>query len=181
MIIHNFASKSLAEFIENTFASVGFTWAWNDSVTYSNEVDSANMGLNDFQFVHTLFKDGAITSEYFDAVRIIIHLFESKTGMDVKGIVRAKANLMTKSVWSDEELNNSIHTDNENDRCVSLIYYVSDSDGDTVIYEEDKKTVIYTASPIKGNLVYFKSNQPHRPTPPNEHKRRIVINIVVEV
>lgn len=178
MLIHKFASTALANFIEDTFASEHFSWFWNSSVTYSNEVHDAK---NDFQFIHCLFRNGAITSEYFDVVRIIMHLFESKTGIDIKGIVRAKANLMTKSIWSEEDLNNSIHTDYENDNYVSLIYYVSDSDGDTVIYDNDRKTIVDTVAPIKGNLIYFKANQPHRPTPPSKHKRRIVINIVVEV
>lgn len=177
MLIRNFASKSMADYIESIITDDGLHWNYRGFVTYDN---INNKAPNDFQFTHGLYSDGVIYSELFEIARMIVHVFEAKTGIDVKGVIRAKVNLMVCSQWSDEELNDAIHVDSDSENAMSLIYYVVDSDGDTVIYDYDKTTVNEMASPIKGNLVYFKSNMPHRPTPPRNHKRRLVINIVIE-
>lgn len=178
MLISKFASKSMADYIENVIADKGLHWNWNDSVTY-NYVNTKQ--LNDFQFTHGLYVDGEIHSELFNLARMIIYMFEAKTGIEVKNVLRAKVNLMVNSEWSDEEIKAAIHIDSEEENAISLVYYVSDSDGDTVVYDYDKVTVKEVGSPIKGDLIYFKSNMPHRPTPPRNHKRRMVINTVVVI
>lgn len=176
MLIRNFASKSMADYIESIISDEGLHWNWRGFVTYDHVNTKAP---NDFQFTHGLYSDGTIYSELFEIARMIIHVFEAKTGIDVKDVLRAKVNLMVCSQWSDEELNDAIHVDSDNENAISLVYYVADSDGDTVVYDYDKVTVSESASPIKGDLIYFKSNMPHRPTPPKNHKRRLVINTVV--
>lgn len=178
MLVKNFASSSMASYIENVITNESMSWYWNDNTTYEYE---AALTPKDFQFTHVLYLNGRIQSELFDLARLIIHVFEAKTNIDVKSVIRAKINLMVNSSWTDEELNKIIHLDSDNENSISLVYYVSDSDGDTVLYGHDGTTVVELASPIKGDLIYFKSNTPHRPTPPKDHKRRLVINIVVEV
>ena len=63
---------------------------------------------------------------------------------------------------------------------VSFIYYVIDSDGDTVVYNEDS-TIKEIASPIQNNCIYFNSRDLHKANLPKKHKKRIVINCVLEI
>lgn len=52
------------------------------------------------------------------------------------------------------------HTDADNNHWV-VLYYTNDSDGDTVLFEDDQKTEIKRVSPKKGRIVFFDGSIPH--------------------
>jgi hypothetical protein len=66
-----------------------------------------------------------------------------------------------------------IHVDFTFDHLVCL-YYVNNVDGDTIFYEDDKKTEIKRISPKKGRIAFFSGNIPHCSTSPKELPRSII-------
>lgn len=169
---------SLRDRIENTFNYAFFPWFYSDSIAY----DSRNeQFLKDFQFYHLFYKDGSVYSDKYEMVYHLIYLFESYTANKVAKVLRCKANLTLNAEFNDFELANTIHQDSDNPKCCTLLYYVNDSDGDTVIYNNDKSEVLFSHSPQKGKMVWFNPNLPHRATPPIKHKKRMVINFVLEL
>ena len=52
------------------------------------------------------------------------------------------------------------HTDQNYDHYV-LLYYINDSEGDTILLEDDKKTEIIRVTPKKGRMVFFDGSIPH--------------------
>ena len=64
---------------------------------------------------------------------------------------------------------------------VSLIYYVKDSDGDTVLYKDDKKTEQMRIQPKANRAVIFDSRIWHTGELPVKNQTRIVINYIFEV
>jgi len=56
-----------------------------------------------------------------------------------------------------------------------LLYYITDSDGDTIFFEDDKKTEIQRVSPKKGRAVFFDGSIFHSSSVPSK-THRIVIN-----
>jgi len=176
MIIENIIPKELQDKLSEEILSVNFPWYFNDS-TLGDYVEGVDSG---FQFVHTVFDNGNITSTIFESLKPILQSFEEHTSFQIKHIVRIKINLLTR--LTDTSNQNVIHTDIAKDSpctsVVSLVYYVMDSDGDTIVYDEND---IITCSPKKGTGFYFESIKDHRATNPVLNQRRIVINFVMEI
>lgn len=68
---------------------------------------------------------------------------------------------------------NKIHTDGPENHLV-LLYYVTDSDGDTFLFEDDEKTIIKRIKPKKGRVVFFDGSIKHCSSTPTKGTRAII-------
>jgi hypothetical protein len=177
-LVSNFLPIDMANELEEILSSHTFPWFWRPSTVHG--VNENNYPSIDFQFIHMAFYKGEPQSELFNYVRPLLFEFEKATGLVIKDVYKIKANLLPKQELDDIEA--SIHTDvDKGDKnYLSIVYYVIDSDGDTVIYD-DNGNVELQATPVKGSAVYFPSHMKHRGTPPTLNKRRIVLNMIVEI
>ena len=80
-----------------------------------------------------------------------------------------------------QKLESEIHLDFDDNtlKRTNFLYYVNDSDGDTILYEDDKKTVLTRVSPKKNRLLLFSGDIPHCSSSPTKNLKRVVININV--
>jgi Rps23 Pro-64 3,4-dihydroxylase Tpa1-like proline 4-hydroxylase len=153
-----------------------FPWFYNEFATnYQN-----NSSENTFQFVHIFYVSGKINSDKYQLIQTIMWFFEKETGIKIKSIDRVKANLTTRYNMTIKDKLDAVHKDLNDNNFLSLIYYVNDSDGDTLIYDEEGK-VTHKILPQANSLIYFKSNTEHAGIFPLINKKRIVINFVVEL
>jgi hypothetical protein len=145
------------------------------------------------QFRH-VFTDGyEIKSEQFKYIKSLIVSFEMNTGLKVKKFSRIKANLLMpqKGPTAQQPHVDGIGEIDGVPECIgkkTLLYYVNDSDGDTVLYDKyfTKEKIglvkkIQSVSPKKGRAVIFDSNQVHAGCCPTTSDCRIVVNCVFEV
>jgi hypothetical protein len=179
MIIEKLLPQELEDEVHRVIMSAIFNWNWNSENIIPDTPDE-----NIFQMTHVFVLRRAVMSKNYALVNRIIGHFIEKTGIKFKRVVRIKANLIPDIAHAPESLNNLIHTDVDLDRegkFITFVYYVADSDGDTTVYEDDKKTVRLTSPPIKGNCIWFDSKTFHRSSVPIHHKRRVVINFILEV
>lgn len=142
------------------------------------------------QFVHLFYINGNINSEHYKLVQPFIGELEKQTGKSYQDrLVRIKANLMYKREDYPDHGYCAPHCDcSDNTGPVeteSLIYYVNDSDGDTIIFNEvfdgnhiNQLTIAERITPKRGQSVLFNSTALHTGTPPKNHDFRIVINFV---
>ena len=86
-------------------------------------------------------------------------------------ILRSKANLLTAT---SDNFTHSPHKDFEFNN-IGTIYYVNDSDGDTILYGLNGE-ISDRVSPKANRLVIFQGNQLHTGCSPNKTKSRILIN-----
>ena len=89
-------------------------------------------------------------------------------------INRIKYNLL----WRCSEANNrhtSLHHDGDTD-CLSAVYYVNDSDGETIIIDGEDE---YRIHPKKGSILIFPAHLLHASSNPITAHERICINLVV--
>lgn len=178
MLLDKFIPKGLQDDIEKVVAGPDFPWYYRPSTLYvgkEREKDSPR----DFHFVHNFYDADEPNSMYYETVRPIMYFVEHNFGFEIKNVLRIKANLLTNSVLTDTEMEQQIHFDHHSDKFYSLVYYVIDSDGDTVIYDPEKGEV--RVPPVKGNCVIFPSTIKHRATSPVLNKRRIIINFIFEI
>jgi hypothetical protein len=178
ILIDNFLPISLVNELEKVITHHQFPWYWRPSTNYG--IEGENESSEDFQFIHLIYYNGTVQSEIFELVRNIVQGFANSTNIAIKNIYKIKANLLTKQTLSSEALHETVHIDIEGSNFLSIIYYVTEADGDTVIFNKNNE-VDLQISPKKGSAVYFPSNLNHRATPPTNYKRRIVLNIVVEI
>lgn len=174
--IKDFMPKELVNGIEEVMTHHQFPWYWRPSTTYG--IYEEGKDSKDFQFVHVIYHEGKPYSHIFELAVDVLKCFATHTGKTVKRVDRIKANLTTPSTLTEADLDEAIHVDATEDKYWTLLYYVMDSDGDTILYDGEK---VGYKQPRKGTAVLFPSNLKHRHTPPKLNKRRIVINFIFEL
>lgn len=179
MIIENLLPLPTAQHLEEKISNDWFPWYWTESTIDTYHTDEYN-GIKNFQFTHHFYKNGSPSSSYATMLDPILKELEKRTEKRIQSIFRVKANLVTNMQMSAEELNKEIHIDHFSDQYSSFVYYVSDSDGKTVVYDIDDK-ILEQTDPVFNTGILFKSNLRHRGTPPSLHKRRIVLNFIMEM
>jgi hypothetical protein len=145
------------------------------------------------QFRYNFVKDNEVYSDLYPHLAPLLELYENCGLGKPDYISRIKANLL---VPYQEPKLQPPHTDTSHfnfgtDKIEhsytrkTLLYYVNNSDGDTVFYNErwngehiGKLTVQQRVSPRKGRVVIFDSNQIHSACAPTDKKYRIVVNCV---
>jgi hypothetical protein len=162
-------------------------WKFTESASgvYDN-YDKSNSNIKDsVQFVHSIAEDNNGTSPAYSLVLPIIWFFEKESGLTVKNILRIKANCLTNN--GDDVKYNAPHIDVTKPGYASLIYYVNDSDGDTVLFNEYVShghfnlTELERITPKQGSAFLIPSHQYHCSSCPIISKQRIVINIILEL
>ena len=171
LIIKKVIEKTKADELEKILLSDNFPWYWNESTLIGKE-----SSLNSFMFTHNFVVDGKVNSDYFYLLEPIFVAVEKHA--KIKSVLRIKANLLIKQELTEKELEDEIHTDIDSSDYISFVYYVTDSDGDTVLFDNDETI---TVSPQKNTGVLFTSNMKHRATSPMLHKRRVVLNFVFKI
>jgi hypothetical protein len=112
--------------------------------------------------------------------------------INVHNIIRLKVNMQTKAYENVENKHNIPHIDNhpkDSKQIITSIYYINDSDGDTVFFNEKLKegetedtidlsnlTIKQKVSPKKGRLCLFPSDIFHAGIHPQNNNFRSVIN-----
>jgi hypothetical protein len=177
-LIPNFYQEDLKKEI---FSS-NFPWFYNPVNVSESDLTVAFDPTISYpeQFTHPVIWDGkAPDKDAFHFINPILLFFQKETGTVIDEILRIKLNLL---VQKFEPTQNVPHCDHIRDDIKTLIYYVNDSDGDTVIYDEvwpekEPKTIISRITPKQGRLILLDSNRWHASTNPTESKARSVINI----
>ena len=117
-----------------------------------------------FQYVHSIHYDGT------PLVNPILEI--AKKTLDIKWATRIKINKLLPQKTSEEQVQRLWHQDKVEKGYVSLIYYVNDSDGDTIVGD-------YKNTPKAGEMIYFDSDLFHRPSLPTKNER-VIINFIFE-
>ena len=129
---------------------------------------------------YTKQNDNYIKSKFSYILNYLFEEIEKNTDLNLNEriLYRAKSTILFPPSKKQKQ-ESDIHIDSSEIVMDNLLYYVNDSDGDTILYENDRKTVIKRISPKAGRFVYFSGAIPHCASRPSENLKRMVININV--
>jgi hypothetical protein len=160
-------------------------WHASESTAGINQylkLKNSNITISeDEQYVHTASFNENRISDIHDFGVDILNAFAKKHGIKVEKVLRIKANILNKT-----DKQNHIHPPHVDIAMphMVLLYYVNDSDGDTVIFYEKHSsdqdpvlTVNRSISPKAGSAIMFDGLTYHSSSSPQYTEERIVINI----
>ena len=178
VVLSDLLPESMAAHIRDVLLSEDFPWGWNERTLDENELTDYTKTTH--QFVHVLWFEGRENSVYGYIPVEIVKAFTSKIGIDTWYLGRAKVNLLCTLGDIDVNQQHEIHRDVLTDeRAHSIVYYVGESDGDTVIYNNGEEA--HRSQHRDNSAVMFNSLTQHRGSLPRKHKRRVVVNIVFQI
>ena len=127
------------------------------------------------QFTHLLVDVGGKVNSnyYYPNIQPIYSKLENLFDKDYY-LSRCKINVNL----IDNRFKNKYHTphiDNWFEDGITAIYYVNDSDGDTIIFDNDRN-IIERIEPKKGRLVYWEGLKFHAKQSPTKTNQRVIIN-----
>jgi len=168
-------TNTIEEVVFNSLSYQGIdlspNWKVNSNLSNSNSKD---MGLNylvwdknNYSYDNTFF--------YLNP----LYYFTNKLNLIITQIIMTRMYLQ----FPSNQANAEIHTDNniENKGKIMpdpnvgiLLYYVNDSEGDTILYKNDRKTEVLKVTPKKGRCVFFSNLIPHKAGIPKKSPRAVI-------
>lgn len=198
IIIDNFIPEAYQQSIVMLLTGPEFGWSFFDYSVSDMPLDAyyfTDLPTKEhMQFRHVFFKDDQEVSPFAKYIESLFVSYQALTGSEIKHKQRVKSNLLVKDSFGPHlqppHVDGMIVRDGVYNSVgkKTLLYYVNDSDGDTVLYNEyftgesiGKVTVQQTVAPVKGRAIIFDSNQIHSGTNPKMNGTRMVINCVFGV
>ena len=185
-IIDNYIPPKEAYDIEEFFLGPSLGWHWNKETIEQEELEKykTKNTVNTGQFTHVVMRNfnlmpdhvrnknkGLYTSIAYDGIKEIFK------NINFNLICRIKGNLNLNVTGYKKKSHQPIHDDARVSGYKSLIYYINDSDGDTIFFN-DKLKEIKRVNPKKGRAVIFDSQILHCGSNPIKQQNRAVINFI---
>ena len=181
IVIDDFVTLEYQEKIKQELLGLenNFPWIYTEDVTGAGDYDSQHRAALGHQYVEIDDDDKSeITSVYH-------HLFIPMLSKACQHLKMPEVEVLQGRSFLQFPLNlnsskdDTPHIDlDEGDEHIVVLYYVIDSDGDTIIYNERTESSSYTekqrVSPKQGRVVIFDGGQYHTAQQPSNGTRCVV-------
>ena len=171
-----------------------FPWYYLDDVTASGDSDSQHRPGLSHVYVDLPYEDerdlktgtinsnvlgGHIISEYHELFVPLLETVVRKLGLNQATVLQGRSFLQF-PINTDGTIDKPHIDIHGNNKFVVALYYVCDSDGDTVIYNEQIKSEKYTinqrVTPKQGRIVIFDGHLYHTAEQPTKSNTRCIVN-----
>jgi hypothetical protein len=168
--IDNFLPTRYHSAMSDLVFSNYFPWFYLENSAFERRGD---FDENHFSFSNSIYVDD-VKSPHFDFFLPMIYQIPLELAEDIE-VIRIRAGMQTKILG--EVVVNDPHVDMESDH-YTLLYYVNDSDGDTVFYKDSTASeVIMSNTPVANSAIIFDGNIYHASSHPTTVPARVAINI----
>ena len=183
IIIDKAVPGSIQDMLENVASGNQVNWYRSKRATYADGTAPVFPVTPDSvdaqQFTHAIFEDNQAVSKLFPAILPVI----TAIPYTIKQMIRIKMNLCVYARNDNPNAHGMPHVDftDIKEPLISAIYYVNDSTGDTVIFNQKlgqkaPLTIKTRVTPKKGRLVVFDGALLHAGNTPRTNSPRININ-----
>ena len=179
--LENVLSYEYHSAILNAVQGELFTWNLIRDVASSG---NAREDITEYAFRHKLWWNNNKISEWSDLFYPLITICEKALNAQIVCIPKVFMNLnMNYGLQNKNMAHCDGFMDLETDtlKRYTGVYYLNDSDGDTLFYDSDGTTIVETNAPKANTMVIFPSGLLHSRQLPLEHNTRLVLNINVLV
>jgi len=177
VIIDNFLNQDYYSDLCNHIIDVDTPWYYQPNISFNTDFDS----VSDFGFSNGLNIDGKWVENKLSTL-LIPFSHSIKNLISSPNVLRVRLDM---TLFNPTQHMHKVHVDYIFPHYAS-IYYVNDSDGDTVIYNEryngerdldiSNLTIMHKISPKANRLVIFDGLYYHTGHSPSRNKNRILIN-----
>ena len=181
LVIDDFISLEYQEKIKRDLIGLenDFPWHYTEDITSAGEYDSQHRPAMSHQYVSVDDDDVSEISSVYH------HLFTPLLGKACQylkipetEVIQGRSFLQFPLKNVDNSVVDTPHIDLDDWKHIVVLYYVVDSDGDTIIYNERVESPTYTekqrVSPKQGRVVIFEGGQYHTAEQPTKGTRCIV-------
>lgn len=176
LIKNNVFGKGVFENISKTVLETDFPWYFIQDSAFNIKIKDKKTSLN-YSWYHMLYsKDNNgnnILSSYYNFFYLPVLTILDSFNLNIDKLYRLRLGLTT---TIGKDVINKPHIDYQFPH-KTILFYLNDSDGDTVFYKNDCKTVIKRVTPKENTAVLFNGLINHSSSKPNKNQRRIVLNI----
>jgi len=179
VIIDDLLPKQHQDFITWYFMRGDTEWYFQKDITFDDGQESEKR-VNHYGFAKLIFdrqnKPDSVHPDFFNILPIVYRALEHIDD-EVETMLRMRAFLQFPVRGSDDDRVNNPHVDLPIGHTV-VLYYLTDTDGDTIIYNETEKsdnyTIKKTIKPKKGRCVIFNGKHYHSSSRPTNGVRTIL-------
>ena len=195
--ISNILPKSLEDDIIKLIENDYFPWFYRDAISLAStpeiDIDMPKWDSSKVTVPHGLThgvydEENGINSNFFAAARSVLYFLEKEENFEIESLIRIRIRRTLPVEGHTKDHYNLPHVDfYDREAFTTFVYYVDDSDGDTIIFDQ-KHTVgsnasktqvlkeVYRSTPKKGYGLLFDGLQYHAGNSPVDYKTRTIIN-----
>lgn len=171
----SFISAEQADNVEKFVFSPQMLWTLStSSVDHDENIIQYDNSVDHYQFTHVLYSGDVPQSQLFEEFHKLFISFVQKNNIEYKSLMRMKINLVTGGSNLEGKYMPP-HTDAPFDHKV-FIYYINDSDGNTILFD-DNKNIVESVAPEKGLGICFDGTIIHSNRFPIKNNFRCVLNV----
>jgi len=182
-IVEGLLSKYYLQELKNYFLEYD-NWKFKSNITGSDDLSFGDIGFDQTLYDTKILKSSnsvPFISPICDSFNSILtkpllltaqEQVEEFIGRSVIPI-RSRADM---TVYNPEKYKHGIHIDIPL-KHITCIFYINNSDGNTIIYDYNKTIIIKEIEPVENRLLIFDGNLPHTGHSPSKNKFRILINM----
>jgi hypothetical protein len=156
--------------------SGNFPWFLNDGTVYDPDLYDKTKFAECDVMTHAFIFNRKKNSEHDHLPINMLEIFSKRSGIEFKRILRAQTNMVMQKILDKPT---PPHVDTP-DKHYVLLVYLNDSDGDTILFNENMEE-IKRITPKRGRFVIFDGSIKHSVIPPINTKHRIVFNYNLEL
>jgi hypothetical protein len=187
-VINNFVKSRIQNELETLFTGSNFPYFYssescvpadyredeNEDARLTGAVLIDENTVESPQFSHTFVSEGAVNSEAHRNIAPILNKLIDLIDDDYF-VAKCKVSMSLADVRFEGKYHTP-HIDNGFDEQITALYYVNDSDGDTLFFDNSGQ-ITERITPEKGKLVWWRGKVFHAKSSPIKSTNRIVLNI----